>query len=50
MLNAPFLKNIFIGFSNIKNDLRTEFLQNTNEIYRLRDIMLRNEVITKNDF
>ena len=36
--------------SNIKNDLRTEFLQNTNEIYRLRDIMLKNEVITKNDF
>jgi hypothetical protein len=36
--------------SNIKNDLRTEFLQNTNEIYRLKDIMLKNEVITKNDF
>ncbi len=36
--------------SNIKNDLRTEFLQNINEIYRLKDIMLKNEVITKNDF
>ena len=27
--------------SNIKNDLRTEFYKNTNEIYRLRDIMLK---------
>ena len=34
---------------SIKNDLRNELSQNINEIYRLKDIMLKNEVITKND-
>jgi ATP-dependent metalloprotease FtsH len=35
---------------NVKNDLRTELSQNSDEIIRLKDIMLKNEVITLDDF
>ena len=35
--------------TNIKNDLRAELSQNTDNIIRLKDIMLKNEVITKDD-
>jgi cell division protease FtsH len=35
--------------SNIKNELRSELSQNVNEINRLKDIMLKNEVITFED-
>lgn len=35
--------------TNIKNDLRAELSQNIDDINRLKDIMLKNEVITKDD-
>lgn len=35
--------------TNIKNGLRSELSQNVNEINRLKDIMLKNEVITFDD-
>ena len=35
--------------NNIKNDLRAELSHNSDEINRLKDIMLKNEVITSND-
>ena len=34
---------------NIKNELRAELSQNSEDINRLKDIMLKNEVITKDD-
>ena len=34
---------------DIKNDLRSELSQNVEEINRLKDIMLKNEVITFDD-
>lgn len=34
---------------NIKNELRSELSQNMNEINRLKDLMLKNEVILKDD-
>ena len=35
--------------NNIKNDLRAELSHNSDEINRLKDIMLKNEVITSDD-
>jgi hypothetical protein len=35
--------------NNIKNDLRSELSQNVSEIIRLKEIMLKNEVINKDD-
>jgi ATP-dependent metalloprotease FtsH len=35
--------------TNIKNDLRAELSHNSSEIYRLKDLMLKNEVININD-
>ena len=35
--------------SDIKNDLRSELSENSQEINRLKDIMIKNEVITKDD-
>ena len=35
--------------TNIKNDLRSELSHNADEIIRLKNVMLKNEVITLED-
>ena len=35
--------------NNVKNDLRADLSHNSSEINRLKEIMIKNEVITLND-
>jgi len=35
--------------NNVKNDLRAELSHNADEVNRLKDLMIKNEVITIND-
>tara|TARA_B100001063_G_scaffold228863_1_gene240566 strand:+ start:1668 stop:3134 length:1467 start_codon:yes stop_codon:yes gene_type:complete len=58
--NADFIANEIVNkykmassidelLNNVKNDLRAELSHNADEINRLKDIMIKNEVITIND-